>query len=301
MIKAKYHVLVWGGYFCDLIYTGLEEFPRLGAEVYSQGFEFHPGGCFTTVLALRRLGVHAGWACDFGNDFFSGMVLQQARREGFDESLFRHHDHPVRRITSSISYPHDRAFISFMDPVSSPGAASILQQLQAEWLLLSHLYYGLECLPLFQAAREAGMKIFMDCQSINTTLDESAEIEKALRLVDVFSPNEVEALRLTGEKEVEKALDRLSELTPLVIIKLGGGGALAHSGGERIHSPAITVSKIVDTTGAGDCFDAGYLFAALKGYGIEDRLRIANICGGLSVQAAGGQGAPTEDQVMRWR
>ncbi|OGO33901.1 MAG: hypothetical protein A2Z16_07385 [Chloroflexi bacterium RBG_16_54_18] len=300
-MKASYQVLVWGVYFCDLIYTDLVDFPRLGAEVYSKGFDFHPGGCFTTVLALQRLGVRAGWACDFGNDFFSSMVLEQARREGFDESLFRYHSQPVRRITSAISFPHDRAFLSFMDPVYPPDAAPILQQVQSEWLLLSHLYYGMECLPLFQAAGEAGMKIFMDCQSIDTSLDESAEIESALRLVEVFSPNEAEALRLTGEKDIDKALDRLAELTPIVVIKLGSGGALALSGGKRIYSPAITVARVVDTTGAGDCFDAGYLYAVLKGFGTGECLRIANICGGLSVQAAGGQGAPSEEQVLRWR
>ena len=295
--RSGFEVLVWGVYFCDLIYTDLEEFPRLGLEVYSKEFEFHPGGCYTTVLALKRLGVRVGWACDFGNDFFSSLVLEQARKEGFDESLFRHHALPVRRVTSAISFPQDRAFLSYMDPVYPPEAAPILRGVQAEWLLLSHLHYGMECLPIFEAARAAGMKIFMDCQSIVTSLEEAPEIERALGTVDIFSPNEAEALRLTGEKNVEAALAKLAELTPVVIIKLGGGGAAARCGRETIYSPAVAVEKVIDTTGAGDCFDAGYLYAALKGYDLEDCLRIANICGGLSVQSAGGQGAPTIEQV----
>lgn len=291
-------VLVWGGYFCDLIYSDLPGFPRLGKEIYSRAFELRPGGCFTTLLAFKRLGVQASWACDFGDDLFSQLVLEQARREGFDERLFRRHSFPVRRVTSVISFPHERAFLSFMDELQVPEPVHILQEVRAEWLLLSHLCYGAENLALFQAARRQGMKIFMDCQSIDTSLQETPQIAGALGLVDVFSPNEAEALQLTGESEVEGALDRLGSLAPVVVIKRGAAGALACRAGRRMRSPALQVGEPLDTTGAGDCFDAGFLYGQLKGYEIESTLRIANICGALSVQAAGGSQAPTEAEVL---
>ena len=88
---SRFQVLVWGVYFFDLIYTGLEEFPRFGREVYSRDFDFHPGGCFTTVLALNRLGVRTSWACDFGNDLFSQLVLDRARREAQVQPSHSHH------------------------------------------------------------------------------------------------------------------------------------------------------------------------------------------------------------------
>lgn len=299
-MKKSYQVLVWGGYCFDLIFTGLEEFPRPGEEVYSPGFSAHPGGCFTTVLALKRLGVRAGWACDFGDDPFSNLVLESARHEGFDESLFRYHNFPLRRVTAAVSSQRERAFLSYADPLEAPAPGPILGQMQSEWLLLSHLYYGDESLPLLQAARKSGMRIFMDCQSISTSLKERPEIAQALRLVDAFSPNEAEALRLTGEKQVEAALERLAELTPRVVIKLGSRGALAREAEKTYAVPGIRVERVVDTSGAGDCFDAGFLYAELRGYGMEESLRIANICGGLSVQDAGGKCAPDEEQVLRW-
>lgn len=298
-MKVNCQVLVWGGYFCDLIYTGLPVFPRLGAEVYSQGFELRPGGCFTTVLALKRLRVQVSWACDFGDDLFSSLVLEQASKEGFDSSLFRHHEFPLRRVTSVISFPHERAFLSFMDPVDAPDSYAYLQDVRADWLLLSHLYYGEDCLPLFQAARQQGMRIFMDCQSIDTTLEETPQMASAVSQVDIFSPNETEALQLTGEAEVEKALEKLATLAPGVVIKRGREGALASWQGKTYQSEAYQAGEAVETTGAGDCFDAGFLYALLRGHTIETCLRIANICGGLSVRAAGGQGAPSEEEVLR--
>ena len=94
-----YDVLLLGGYFCDLIFTGLPEMPRLGAEVYGSAFDMVPGAAYTTALALRRLELRAGWACDFGDDFFSQFVLDTARRAGLDSSLFRMHAGPVRRLS----------------------------------------------------------------------------------------------------------------------------------------------------------------------------------------------------------
>ena len=71
-MSHDYDVLLLGGYFCDLIFTGLPEMPQLGAEVYGSAFDMVPGASYTTALALRRLDLRAGWACDFGDDLFSG-------------------------------------------------------------------------------------------------------------------------------------------------------------------------------------------------------------------------------------
>src|SRR5215217_2964530 len=114
-----YDVLLLGDYFCDLIFTGLPEMPRLGAEVYGSAFDMVPGAAYTTAVALRRLDLRVGWSCDFGDDFFSQFVLDAARREGLDSSLFHLHSGPVRRVTAAMSFPHERAFVSFADQLES--------------------------------------------------------------------------------------------------------------------------------------------------------------------------------------
>ncbi|MCU0487243.1 MAG: carbohydrate kinase family protein, partial [Anaerolineales bacterium] len=97
-------VLVLGEYFCDLIFTGLPEPPRLGTELFSREFAMAPGGSgYILTTALGRLGVRARWIAQFGNDLFSQYVLGEAQREGLDSSLFQVYDHPLRSLSASFS------------------------------------------------------------------------------------------------------------------------------------------------------------------------------------------------------
>jgi sugar/nucleoside kinase (ribokinase family) len=296
-LTKAYQVLLYGPYYCDLIYTGLPGMPKLGEEVYSQDFAIRPGGCFNPVLALHRLGVRIGWICDFGNDLFSQFVLEQVHAEGIDSSLFSIFPKPVRRVSAGLSFPHDRAFVSFADPDDLPPVVPIIERYQPNWLLLQHLHYAEKHIPMFTACKQNNVKIYMDCQSWPVTL-ETPGVEEAIRQVDIFAPNLAEALQLTGEVTVEKAIARLEQLSPCVVIKMGAEGAMASKAGVTHHVPAIAVEQVVDTIGAGDCFNAGFLFAQLQGEPIERCLMIGNICGGLSVTAAGGGAIPNLTQVI---
>ncbi len=290
-----YDVLLIGGYFCDLIFTGLPGLPQLGAEVYGSGFEVVPGASFTTALALHRLGLRVGWSCDFGDDFFSRYVLDEVRAAGLDERLFRRHPRPLRRVTAALSFPHDRAFVSYHDPFERPAAAPLVERHRPRCVLLTGLAYGPAHAELVAAARRAGALVYMDCQSVSVTL-ETPGVAEALRAVDVFAPNEREALTLTGAASWEAALERLAELAPLVVLKRGGAGAVAQGRGVHAAAPALPVS-VLDTTGAGDCFNAGFLYGRLRGRPLEECLRCGNVCGGLSTTAFGGRAVPTAEQL----
>jgi sugar/nucleoside kinase (ribokinase family) len=138
----------------------------------------------------------------------------------------------------------------------------------------------------------------MDCQCVAATLA-TPGLAESLRQVDIFAPNASEALQLTGAATVEEALARLAELTPLVIVKRGSEGAIAQAGGRVARAPGIAVD-VFDTTGAGDCFNAGFLYGQLHGLPLEASLRCGNICGGLSTTARGGAAAPSAAQVEEW-
>ncbi len=284
----SYDVLLLGSYFCDLVYTGLPEFPALGREVYGSGFELRAGAGFYTALALTRLGVRCGWVCDFGDDLFSHFVLERCRQEGIDGALFFHHPFPVRRVTSAISFPHERAFVSYADPPPLPPleearrTAALLAEHRPRWLLLPHLSYGPHNEAMFAAARAGGVQIFMDCQHNPATL-ETPGVAEALRQVQVFAPNQSEALALTGSPTPAAALEKLSTLAPLVLLKCGPDGALARRGAQVVRSPALPVTQVQDTTGAGDCFNAGFLWAALQDLPLERCLEAGNRCGAWAV------------------
>jgi sugar/nucleoside kinase (ribokinase family) len=139
--------------------------------------------------------------------------------------------------------------------------------------------------------------------SLDTNYDPSEKwlgFDKLLAVTSVFLPNEKEALSLSGELDIELAADRLSRRVEMLAIKLGAEGALGVRGHEKIRLPSISVS-VIDTVGAGDSFDAGFLYGYLHGWSLERSLRLACICGALSTQRAGGtDGQPTLDEAMKF-
>lgn len=296
----RYDILLFGDYWYDLIYTDLPRMPELGRELFAGSFAEAPGGAFINAVALHRMGLRVGWACDFGNDLYSRLTIEAARRERLNESLFCYHDRPYRRVTSALSFPDDRAFVSYTDPgpaLSAPLKA--LAQHTARVVMIPGLFFG----PLFDGGQvfvhARGMKIVMDCQFTVHTLANPA-VRRAIQHADVFMPNALEAKTLTGAASVEEALNTLGELCPLVVIKDGSNGAYAQQQGQTHHAPAIPVN-VVDTTGAGDSFAAGFLKAWLDGRPLAECLRWGNICGGLSATAHGGAtAAPTLAQVEAW-
>jgi sugar/nucleoside kinase (ribokinase family) len=114
-------------------------------------------------------------------------------------------------------------------------------------------------------------------------------VKELLPLVDVFLPNEAEALAIAGESETEKAGEALAHCGPLVVIKRGREGATAFHQGRRWHIPAEDPEgQIVDSVGAGDNFDAGFVRAWQLGWPVEDCLRLATRCARASLRESGG-------------
>jgi len=295
-IPFCYDVIHIGPYFCDLIITGLQDLPQLGNEIYGTEMQMAPGGAFNTAYALHRLGLKTGWVTDFGTDFFSQFVLSKIKEMGIDSTFFRFHNHDLCSLSVSFSYRHDRGFISYMDSFEPWDLLTILRDHRPRTVLLGGLEYSPRFLEFAGAARQMGSKLFMDCQDRDVTL-ETPGVAEALRAVDVFLPNLCEACRLTGVLDVEAAARQLARFTPLVVVKLGGQGALAAWEEELVRVPAIHVERVVDTTGAGDSFNAGFLYGYLRGESVATCLRYANLLGGLSVTGHGVSQIPAREQV----
>ncbi len=300
-MTKTFDVIAIGNYCTDLIFTGLPAFPELGKEVVGTGFDMLPGEAYNSVVAMHRLGLKVGWAADFGDDSFSRFALERAQAEGLDESLFVHHKRPMRRITVAASYPEERAFITYYDPDPAvPAALKALAMSFARVLFIPGFYYGRLLEAGLALARAKRIKLVMDGNS-------SAEgsrladpvVHRAVQSVDVLLPNASEARRMTGKDDLVQAIRTLAELGPLVVVKDGARGAYACSSGEIVHAPAIRVEPL-DTTGAGDCFDAGFIRAWLDGRPLEQCLQWGNVVGGLSTLARGGTGRViTANEVER--
>jgi hypothetical protein len=295
--------LVLGDYSLDLVFTGLPKLPELGVEVVAGGFDYQPGGGgFTCAVSLTRLGLNVGWAVDFGDDPMSAYVRRRAIEEGLDAALFVDHARPLRRITVAASFPGDRAFLAFYDPDPSvPAAMRALATTSPRLVFVPGVYHGPLLLPARALMRLRGTTLVMDGNSPEDTHLGVASVRQAIGSADLFLPNALEARRLTGEADLGRAMARLVELCPLVVIKDGAQGAWAQArGGEMIHAPALQVEP-VDTTGSGDAFDAGFLTAWLEDQPLETCLAWGNIVGGLSTLAPGGTAVRTTRQDVESR
>lgn len=291
-------ILLPGNYFCDIIFTGLPFFPELGREVYTQALNVTVGGALNTVIAMRRMGIDVGWVGRVGTDFFSRFVLETLQTEAVDLSLVTRMDAPFQRATVALSYPHDRAFVSYIDPAPTP-VEMVLHALDR--VTFQHLHFTSfqtdpRTVELLDRVRARGITVSMDCQDHPVRLSQPG-VRETLARVELFMPNAHEAMRLTECDTLDSAAAVLRQLVPTLIIKDGAQGAHAWQGEAHWVSPAIQVNA-VDTTGAGDVFNAGFLAAWREGQPIETCLRWGNICGGLSTAGRGGTStAPHRAQV----
>ncbi|MFE9581895.1 carbohydrate kinase family protein [Nocardia sp. NPDC006044] len=291
-------VLVIGAYYADLVFHGLSRPVRPGSEVFARGFELLPGGAFTPAMAMRRLGHDVVWSTDFGTDLFSAQVLAAARAEGLDDSGFRLHAVPVRSVTAALSSPADRAMVSYQDPVAERPLAQVLREHPARVAILPLLRYGEDVLAALEVAHGLGTRVFMDCQDVPCTL-ETPTVREILSRVDTFAPNADEALRLTGARSLDAAIDILAGLVDTLVVKRGSGGAVAVRDGLRCEIGSIPV-EVVDTTAAGDCFAAGFLHAHLAGQSLFDCLATAVACGAAATTALGSSAAPDLAELPQW-
>jgi sugar/nucleoside kinase (ribokinase family) len=138
---------------------------------------------------------------------------------------------------------------------------------------------------LFARARSLG-----STTSLDTNYDPSDQwlgFDDLLAVTNVFLPNEAEACSLARAETAELAAERLSGQVETLAVKLGARGALAVSKNQKARASSFPV-EVVDTVGAGDSFDAGFIYGYLQGWPIEKTLRAAVICGALSTREAGG-------------
>jgi sugar/nucleoside kinase (ribokinase family) len=139
---------------------------------------------------------------------------------------------------------------------------------------------------LFQKIKTAGLTISLDTNDDPDDLWQGG-LRECLSYVDIFLPNAREARQIAGTQDLQAALSLLAAAVPLVVVKNGADGAIARRGGQAFSSPAIKVESI-DAVGAGDSFDAGFLFEYLRGSDVPACLAMGNLAGAFSTTRAGG-------------
>jgi sugar/nucleoside kinase (ribokinase family) len=299
-VLRAYDILVIGRPSVDLIFTGLPAWPAVGREVFARDLVVSAGGTFNVVAALHRLGLRVGLIGSVGNDPWSEQALHGMRHEGVATDLIQRLNHPLPNLSICMAHDGDRGFLTY-DPadetVSGTCTAHALSLLKRERAAFVQCCLNPDLAAYAKIAHERGMRVIVDFCWDEPWLS-SRQIWTLAALADIIFANEPEAQTVTGEDEPVKALRRLAELAPIVVVKRGADGASAMVDGREYHAPTTAV-EVVDATGAGDCFNAGFLYGLLHERPIGECLRYGNICGGLSVAVSGGfAGAPTEAELL---
>lgn len=309
MSTARFDVTIAGEVNLDLILYGLPpELPR-ETELLASDMMVTLGGSSAIVAHnLAMLGSRVGFISRLGNDPMGENALERLAASGTDLSR-------VRRSTDGT--PSGLSIILARDGwrnlLTYPGTISQLSfdDLDFDYLAsarhfhLSSFYLQTTLQPrvpeLFGMLKSRGLTISMD------TNDDPKDrwqggIWEALKYVDVFLPNEREALRITQTEDLRGAANRLAEVVPLVVIKRGAAGAIAWRGTTRFQGDPVRVNAI-DAVGAGDSFDAGFISRYVRGADVESCLAYGNLAGALSTTRPGGTEAfrdqPHRDQFFR--
>ena len=269
------------------------------------------------ACAGARLGLRVAFAGIVGDDPFGRFMLEAMAARGIDVAACTVHPDLPTGATVILSSGRDRAMLTALGTIGSLDVDSIPDALLDR---ARHVHSG--CFFLQEESRDRlpGFLAAARARGLTTSFDtnwDPAErwdgVNDMLRSADIFFPNAEEARRISGRDDVEDAARALARVGaegrtdggPLIVVKLGAVGAIARRAtGEVYRTPAMPVT-VVDTTGAGDSFDAGFLGAWLDGRSTMEALRSGAACGALSTRGLGGvDGQPTraelEEALAAW-
>ncbi|MGH2410556.1 MAG: carbohydrate kinase family protein [Chloroflexota bacterium] len=293
--RPLFDVVVRGRSSIDLTFLGLPHLPRLGEEYHSTGFAMNPGASFINAAAAARLGLRTGYATDLGNDFCSRYIHDQLKSTGIDERFIQFHDEDLTELSVGLSFPTDRTFITWDAAEGWEDRGVLIDDLRHNVVrcIFSHVPLTPE---VHAEARRQGICICVDSFWQMDYLH-SDRVWQSIAQADIFMPNLIEAFEITGADTAEEALAVLSKRVPMVAIKLGAAGAIGSHHGHVYQVPALKV-EVVDTTGAGDNFDAGVIYGLLRDLPFPDCLRCGVVAGSLSTRRPGWvEGSATAEEM----
>jgi sugar/nucleoside kinase (ribokinase family) len=298
----QFDVLVVGDLFVELVMSGFESWPQPGEESFAR--KFHKelgGGAAITACGLSKLGVQTSILGVVGREDGQWM-LDHLRARGVDASRIRVTPAEPTAFSVSVSTVSDRTFLTYNGanrelPILLSDLIGVAADCQARHIHLAHAMDPANVQAPFQAIKDKGWSLSVDV-GWHPEWYADARAIAALKLVDVFFPNEREAEAMTRETEPRRMLDAFQRMgLHRVALKLGkNGAALLWDGKIFLQEPGKI--DAVDTTGAGDCFDAGFLYAWLRGMELDVCLKSGTSCGELSTRALGGiAGFPSKEEL----
>ncbi len=295
-MKSMYDFKTFAQMNLDLLFKGFARMPSPGEEVFADTFTLQlGGGPMVCPIVLERLGCRVRLGTFLGDDNLSGICRALLKKKGFGSIT----NFPAERpdpvvVTSVFSFENDRAFLSHNARVyeSLLDGQTVYRFLRDAKVVFAPVGHP----DVTRRLHEKGVRIVYDRGwSDDLSIDDMKDF---LPYVDVYAPNDKEAMKLSGTNRPEDALRFLARHTKQPVITLGKGGCACYEDGDVRYLPAIDDFYAVDTTGAGDNFMAGVVYGLIRGESMDCCLTLGNIFAGQSTTAIGCYGAEITPELI---
>jgi sugar/nucleoside kinase (ribokinase family) len=309
MVGREYDLMVIGELNVDLVLSGGDVTPEFGQkEKVVEEMELVLGSSSAIfACGAAKLGLRTAFIGKLGQDGFGKLMLRTLKAAGVATSFIIIDPAIKTGLSVNLVRAADRAILTYLGSIAALDAAEVdLSAVRrarhlhvSSYFMQKGLQKGLA--RVFTAAREAGLTVSFDTGwDPQEKWDEDGAISKILAHVNVFMPNEGEARAITGARSLEEAVERLSRQVEILVVKRGERGALARRGAENWEQAAFPV-EVVDTIGAGDSFNAGFLYGYLSGLPLAESLRLGCACGALATTKPGGTaGQPALEELKKF-
>lgn len=294
-------IIVAGDVNLDIIPGSIDRLPEMGQELFIDNMTVTVGGsAANTAMGLAKLGLKVALYGVVSNDQFGKYIVENLNRTGVDTSLLEVTNEQQTGISICITSGKDRSFISYMgnNKLYNP------QKLLEKNINASHIHitgFNWKNLidnynELFKGLKERDLTVSLDLGY--DEYDKYADkMKQILGNVDLFFPNELEALILTESKNVYEALEKLNSLVTVAVITRGDKGVVAKDSDGLWEQPAFKVDA-VDAVGAGDAFGAGFLYGYLNNLTTKNSIILGSACGAMAASNYGGGAAAPDIKAL---
>jgi sugar/nucleoside kinase (ribokinase family) len=292
-MKKTFDLLVAGELNVDLILNRLVKFPETGKEILAQDMILTLGSS-SAILAsnISTLGSAVTFAGKVGADDFGNYILSFLGSRKVNTSNISFATGSTGA-TVVLNFNEDRAMITYPGAMLEFDATDVTDEslATARHLHISSLFLQSRLRKngraLFERAKKAGLTTSLDPQW-DPSEKWDIDLPALLPYVDIFMPNVHELKYLTGTSDVVSAVQSIRSFSGITVVKCGSEGAYAHHKQEMFHQPAFLNKHVVDSIGAGDSFNAGFLHRFLQHQPIEDCLEFGALAGAINTTRAGG-------------
>jgi sugar/nucleoside kinase (ribokinase family) len=287
----------------DLVLQGYQSFPLPGKEVLVDDFSLVLGSASAIcAMGLARLGTPVAFLGKVGDDLWGRFCLDAMNGRGIDTSRVIVDKTLRTGLTVAITSSRDRALVSYLGSISALTAEDVPED---AFHGFEHVHIGAYYLQdglrpgvceVFKAAHRLGLTTSLD-PGFDPRQAWDGGLRDTLQETDILFPNDVELGGLSARLDPEEGLRALQTERTRVVAKMGLEGAMTLHEGKILRVPAFKVEAI-DTTGAGDSFNAGFLHAWLQGEPMPSCLQWGAACGALSTRGLGGTALqPTREEA----